>query len=82
MNKINMADPLMEASELLIELGLIKNICAKNGVFVDTDKVLEVMDKKQILNTYDAITDLYGLEANKILRVIKEVYDDQTTSEG
>lgn len=75
MNKINMDYPLLEASELLIELRLIKSLCAKKDVFIDTDKVLEVMDNKHIQNTYDAIVDLYGLEANKILQVIKEVYE-------
>ena len=67
-----MDDTLMEARELLIELELIKNQLAKNNIYIDSEKVLEVMDTKDIRNTHDAIFDLYGVNVNKILPEIKE----------
>ena len=68
----NMDDTSMEAGELLIELELIRDLLVKNNVYIDSEKVLEVMDSKDIRNTHDAIFDLYGVNVSEILSEIKE----------
>lgn len=75
MNKINMEDQVLEAQELLIELSNIESLLAKKGIEFDKIKVLETMDQNGILNTYDAIIDVYGNEAKTILRQIEKIYE-------
>jgi len=69
-----MDDTLMEAQELLIELELIRGILAKNNVYINSAKVLEVMDTKDIRNPYDAILDLYGINASKYFPKLKKSF--------
>lgn len=75
MNKINKSDPVLEAQELLIELSNIESILAKKGIEFDKFKVLEAMDRKGILTTYDAIIEVYGIEAKRILKQVEKIYD-------
>ena len=67
---INMEDSFTEARELLIEMGLIRSTLAKNKVFVDSIKVLEVMYDKHIPNPYDAIFDIYGVNASDYFQTL------------
>ena len=65
-----MEGSLTEAKELLIEMELIRSTLAKNKVFVDSIKVLNVMVDKNINNPYEAVFDIYGVNASDYFQAL------------